>query len=160
MDSKFIYLVQHGEAIDKETNSSRPLTEKGIETVQTMGKFLQEHNCKVDVIWHSPKLRARETAEILSSCLGIEASSINEYKELEPNEPIKKTIKLIQKSLEQSIMLVGHLPHLSRLAGLLLCENENKEIIAFQKGGVVCLESQEPGVSVVHWILVPSLFVY
>jgi len=159
MNSKYIYLVQHGEAVDKEKNPSRPLTEKGRETVQEMGKFLQKHNCKVDAIWHSPKLRSRETAEILSSCLGSEASSMCEYKELEPDEPVKKVAKLIRKALEQQIMLVGHLPHLSRLVGLLLCEDENQEIIAFQKGGVVCLEFQEPGVCVVHWILVPSLIV-
>jgi len=159
MDSKFIYLVQHGEAVDKETNPSRPLTEKGKETVQEMGMFIQKHNCKVDAIWHSPKLRARETAEILSSCLGIEASLMSEHKELEPNEPVKKTLKLIRKTSERSLMLVGHLPHLSRLAGLLLCEDENKEIIVFQKGGVVCLEFQEIGVCVIHWVLVPSLIV-
>ena len=159
MDSKFIYLIQHGEAVDKETNPTRPLTEKGRETVQEMGKFLQKHNCKVDTIWHSPKLRARETAEIISSCLGIEASSMCEYKELEPNEPVKKTVKLIRKAQEQHLMLVGHLPHLSQLAGLLLCEDENKEIIAFQKGGIVCLEFQEVGVCVIHWVVVPSLLV-
>ncbi len=53
-------------------------------------------------------------------------------------------------------MLVGHLPHLSRLAALLLAESPEPEIVAFRNAGVVCLERQE-GRFAVRWILTPEL---
>ncbi len=55
-------------------------------------------------------------------------------------------------------MLVGHLPHLSRLAALLLAEGPEREIIAFRNAGVVCLERQESRFAV-RWILTPELVV-
>lgn len=159
MKEKTIFLVQHGEAVDKKVNVERPLTDLGRKTISQMGNFLCSKNIKVDGIWHSPKLRAKETAEILATCLQLE-KLLYEYKELEPEEPVKKIIKLIQQSKEQNIMLVGHLPHLSQLAGLLLTGDEKKEFIAFEKGGIVCLNYQDIGVSVVRWFLVPSLLIH
>ncbi|MGC8846935.1 MAG: phosphohistidine phosphatase SixA, partial [Candidatus Hydrogenedens sp.] len=123
MKEKVIFLVQHGEAVDKKVNVERPLTDLGRKTIFQMGSFLVSRNIKIDAIWHSPKLRARETAEILASCLKLE-KLLYSYKELEPEEPVKKTVRLIQQVEEQSIMLVGHLPHLSQLAGLLLTGDE------------------------------------
>ncbi len=154
-----IFLVQHGEAVDKKVNIERPLTDLGRKTISQMGNFLFSQNIIVDVIWHSPKLRAKETAEILASCLQLE-KLLSEYKELEPEEPIKKTVRLIQQAEEQNIMLVGHLPHLSQLAGFLLTGDEKKEVIAFEKGCVVCLNYQDIGITVVRWFLVPSLLMH
>lgn len=156
MKDKTIFLVQHGEAIDKKENPLRPLTDMGRETISRMGNFLSSRSYKIDVIWHSPKLRARETAEILHSCLKLK-NSLYEYKELEPEEPVRKTVKLLQNSEEQNIMLVGHLPHLSNLAGLLLTGDEKQEIIAFEKGCILCLNYQDVGICVVRWLLIPSL---
>lgn len=158
MEEKTLFLVQHGEAVDKKDNPLRPLTKRGRETTYQMGNFLFQRNSKVDVIWHSPKLRAKETAEILHSCLNLEKPLI-EYKELEPEEPAKKTARLLQNTEEQNIMLVGHLPHLSLLAGLLLTGNEKQEVIAFEKGSILCLNYQDIGTCVVRWFLIPSLII-
>jgi phosphohistidine phosphatase len=53
-------------------------------------------------------------------------------------------------------MLVGHLPHLSRLAALLLAGDPERETVAFRNAGVVCLEGQG-GRFAVRWILTPEL---
>ena len=45
----------------------------------------------------------------------------------------------------EDTMLVGHLPHLSRLAGLLLTGDANETIVYFQPGTVLCLERSENG---------------
>jgi phosphohistidine phosphatase len=44
------------------------------------------------------------------------------------------------------MMLVGHLPHLARLAGLLLAGDPDRPVIAFGQGGLVGLERGPVGV--------------
>ena len=156
MKNQFIFLVQHGEAVGKEINPERPLSDKGRENVKKVGHFLYNYGCHVDSIWHSPKLRARETAKILGECLK-KSECLYEFKELEPEKSPKKIMKYIQKEAKQNIMIVGHLPHLSHLTGLLLCGDENKEIIAFEKGGVICIETNSGNFNVLRWIIVPTM---
>jgi phosphohistidine phosphatase len=42
-------------------------------------------------------------------------------------------------------MLVGHLPYLARLAGLLLTGDPDRQLIGFQQGGLVALEPTDTG---------------
>lgn len=53
-------------------------------------------------------------------------------------------------------MLVGHMPFLARLAGLLVAGNPETEVVRFQNGGIVCLEG-EGGRWRVRWAVVPDL---
>ncbi|MGH2376556.1 MAG: hypothetical protein ACRDIC_24240 [bacterium] len=54
-------------------------------------------------------------------------------------------------------MLVGHLPHLGRLASLLLVGTAERAVIRFQMGGVVCLARDDSGAWALEWMLVPEL---
>ena len=54
------------------------------------------------------------------------------------------------------LMLVGHLPHMGRLASLLLAADPGKEIIAFRMGGIVCLSREEGGWRL-RWMLTPEV---
>lgn len=71
------FLVRHGEAEQNVENimSSYPeqemfhLTKKGRLQVKTTAKFLA--SMRIDVIFSSPLLRTRETAQIISQTLGI-----------------------------------------------------------------------------------------
>ncbi len=53
-------------------------------------------------------------------------------------------------------MLVGHLPHLRRLASLLLVGDPEREIIRFRNGAIVCLV-QGDGHWLLQWVLTPEL---
>jgi phosphohistidine phosphatase len=53
------------------------------------------------------------------------------------------------ESAEEPIMLVGHLPHMARLASLLLSGNPNRETVRFRNAAIVCLEKVEDA-----WVLV------
>ena len=57
------------------------------------------------------------------------------------------------------IMLVGHLPHMGRLASLLLCGDAEKNMISFQMAGVVCLKGDETGRWLIGWMLTPEMVV-
>jgi phosphohistidine phosphatase len=53
-------------------------------------------------------------------------------------------------------MLVGHLPFLDRLAGLLVTGDADRSVVRFQKGGIVCLVRQDEK-WVVGWMATPDL---
>ncbi len=146
-----VYLVQHGEAKSKEEDPERPLSEKGKADVEKMAKHLSSIGLEIHGILRSPKLRAEQTADILASRLGISAK---EEDGLTPMDD-PKIIQKLMESEERNLILVGHLPHLSRLASLLLTGKPEPETIAFKMGGVVCLKKDEKWK--VGWMLTPEL---
>jgi phosphohistidine phosphatase len=54
------------------------------------------------------------------------------------------------------VMLVGHLPFLARLAGLLLTGDPERMVIQFRNSAIVCLAREEDG-WLVAWILTPEM---
>jgi phosphohistidine phosphatase len=153
-----IYLVQHAEPKLKKEDPDRPLTKKGWSDISKMASFLAEAECiKVTSILHSGKTRARQTAGALADKLYPKAG-IKITDGLKPMDDPAIWVKRLEES-EEAIMLVGHLPHLSKLASLLLYQDENKGGVDFQMGGVVCLEKDESGIWSVSWAVVPQLLV-
>lgn len=59
--------------------------------------------------------------------------------------------------MDEDVMVVGHLPHLSKLSGSLLCEDEDKEVVAFRMGAIVCLERNRDGRWSVQWMITPEI---
>ena len=60
-------------------------------------------------------------------------------------------------SLDENILLVGHLPHLGKLAALLMSGDKEKSVVNFQMGGAVRLQRMAPGQWAVDWMLVPEI---
>ena len=56
----------------------------------------------------------------------------------------------------EPLMLVGHLPHLSRLASALLVGDAGKEIVHFGNASLACLDRTDVGWRV-EWVLTPVL---
>jgi phosphohistidine phosphatase len=149
-----IYMVQHGEAKPETEDPERPLTEKGEETVGSMAGYLAAVGVEVTQVLHSGRLRAKQTAELLARYL-TPAQGIREEKGLGPLDDPHEVIQLIRQA-GRPLMIVGHLPHLSRLASLVILGNIENEIIGFVKGGVVCL-SESDNKWLIDWVLVPEL---
>jgi hypothetical protein len=49
------------------------------------------------------------------------------------------------------------MPHLRKLASLLLCGDRDTKIIDFQNSGVVHLRRSDKGVWTVRWIITPEI---
>jgi len=130
-----VYLVQHGKAKSEEEDPEKPLTEEGIKETEALAKSLKR-KIKVSKIYCSKKLRATQTAEIFAKTLGVKAESLDW---LAPNDPIDKALGL----LKDGVMIVGHLPYLSKLASKLLVHDETRDIVKFSHSGVLCLEKEE-----------------
>jgi len=109
---------------------------------------------KVDQIRHSGKLRAEQTASIFAKRLDPPKGVIA-VKGLNPKDDVTQVAASLQGD-QESIMLVGHLPHLSRLVSLLATGKSEREIVRFRNAGIVCL-TQQDGKWAIDWVMEPEL---
>lgn len=151
-ESMKLYLVQHGDAVSAEVDSSRPLSAKGQSDVKKVAEFLRSFDLGITSIRHSTKTRAHQTAEILSSILNPKDGLIPS-EGLAPNDPIEPLQEEIKK-MESNLMIVGHLPFLSKLVSYLLV-GDFKELVTFRQGGIICLNSQDEWR--IEWMIIPEL---
>jgi phosphohistidine phosphatase len=149
-----LYLVQHGEAKPESEDPERPLTERGTETVQRMASWAAQVGLKLAQIRQSGKRRAEQTAALLGERLDS-TNGVIAVEGLKPNDDVLPVMDSLQGEHEP-VMLVGHLPFLSRLASLLMVSNTQSVIIRFQQAGIVCL-SQVDGKWAVNWVMPPDL---
>jgi len=150
-----LYLVQHGQAVPKEVDPDRPLSDQGWEDIQKTAAFASRAGVSVDTVWHSGKTRARQTAQALAEALESRRGP-EQAEGLKPlDDPSIWTKKL--SDLQEDTVLVGHLPHLSRLASLLLTGESEAEIVAFQMTGIVCLGRADRGSWSLRWMVIPRV---
>jgi phosphohistidine phosphatase len=150
----FVYLVQHADAKKEEVDPSRPLSEKGLQDIKKVASYVSQLNIKVYKIFHSGKLRAKQTAEVLSENLKP-TKGITEVGGLAPLDDAEIWEERL-KGMTDDIILVGHLPHLNRLASLLLCGNADKNAVSFKMAGIVCIKRNDIGEWSLQSILTPE----
>ncbi len=144
-----VYLVRHGEAKSEKEDPERGLTDMGKDGVRSVGGLLAEKGVEVCCIFHSPKKRARETAEILSDFVGTEGG-IREVDGLKPSDdPEVWKERLIERG--KDAMLVGHMPFMGTLASMLTGGRD----VFFDTAGVMCLRYDAKGFKV-EWSVSPS----
>ena len=136
MAARRVYLAQHGMAVDKAVDPERPLSEQGIAQTQAIAEQLQRANIKVTRIFHSGKLRARQTAEIFASILTVDKLGSTEG--FSPNDDVSQTPS--QLTFDDALY-IGHLPHLDKLVSLLVSGDEASGVLMFQNSAIVCLEN-------------------
>src|SRR5580704_14075458 len=134
----FLYLVRHAQAANADEDAMRPLSERGCEEIGRLAKFLQTNRpIQAEEIWHSPLARARQTARLLATGLGMRAP-LSGVTGLEPDRNPGLIAARLQ-SCDHSVMIVGHEPNLSVLASLLVAEAP-KPIFAFRTSSLLALE--------------------
>ena len=149
-----VYLVQHGQAASEARDPARPLTEGGREEVGRMARYAARLGLGPAEIWHSEKLRALQTAEIFAEHL-VPSPIFREQRGMSPGDDPVLVLPRLEAAADP-VMLVGHLPHLSRLASLLLVGDSSRGIIQFRNAGIVCLARGEGGWRL-DWALPPDL---
>lgn len=150
-----VYLVQHGTPVPKEKNPERPLSERGRYDVERAAAFLQKAGVRVGAVYHSGKTRAEQTAEILAQRLCAVGNAF-QRKGLAPLDDVEDIAQYIAE-LDDDLMIVGHLPHLSRLVSRLVLGDSTGNVAGFQQGGVCCLSRHDEGGWYVAWMIVPEI---
>ncbi len=112
----------------------------------------------VDLIVCSPKVRARQTAEIISEEVGYPKNEIKITEMLQPTSNPKDTISFLNDLTDlKRVLLAGHLPLLGNLASEILIKSSD---ISFQfETGAVCLIEVEKPISYAGdfcWFLTPE----
>ena len=137
-----LYLVQHGQAKTEGEDPERPLTDRGVDDASGVARrAVDDLGVRPARLLHSGKTRARQTADIWGGLLG---AAVEEVDALAPNDD--PTTWQAQVAAEaDDLLLVGHLPHLARLAGLLLTGRADTPVVRFRQGGLVGLERTDGG---------------
>jgi phosphohistidine phosphatase len=131
-----LFLVHHGEAVGPEVDSQRPLSAEGRAAVERAAAEAARRGARPALVWHSGKLRARQTAE----CFWRACNALAEFsatRDLQPGDPPMWLADRLRGET-RDILVVGHFPHLPRLLSLLTNAPE-EGAIDFPKHGVVAL---------------------
>jgi phosphohistidine phosphatase len=139
-----VFLVRHGEATSTTDNSERPLTITGRQHAECVASWLDECGHEVEEILHSEKLRARQTAKIFGNRLGVHAARVHQSAGLKPHDDPSSVAQTLEVD-RRSVMLVGHLPFLNRLASTLLVGEPDRLNTRFTEAGVVVLRKVSGG---------------
>jgi phosphohistidine phosphatase len=150
-----LYLVQHGEAKAREQDPNRPLSDKGARDVRKAADFIKPLGLEVRAVWHSGKTRARQTADILASAVSAE-EGVLQRDGLAPMDDVEPVARDVGSS-KGDLMIVGHLPFLGKLASRLLTADEQAGAVAFQMGGIVCVERTTEHTWRLRWMVTPEL---
>lgn len=151
-----VYLVQHAKALSEEEDESRPLSKAGQEDIARIAEYAgQQLNLSIDQILHSGKTRAKQTAEILAEQLNP-SEGVTQGDSLSPLDDVTKWGEHIQET-DRVLMLVGHLPHLGRLASFLITGDKDAEVISVRNAALNCLERNIDESWVVRFIISPNM---
>ena len=146
-----VYFVQHGRALTKDIDKTRPLSDIGADEVRRVAATLKRHNIKINKIAHSGKLRALQTAAIFAQLLDVEI--VSEIKGMSPNDSPQE---FMQQITEDALMYIGHLPHIQHVVSNLVTDVQNNNVVKFQNSAVACIEINEDE-SHINWFITPEL---
>ena len=135
-----VYLVHHGDAVGPDVDPRRPLSPRGQAHVERLAGEAAARGTKPVVVWHSGKLRAKQTAEAFwRACNPL--AELSATRDLQPDDPPAWIADRFHGE-SRDILIAGHFPHLPRLLMLLTGTGDER---AFPPHGVVALRSEDEG---------------
>ena len=150
-----LFLIRHAIAEPRSLtlpDAERPLTRQGRERFAQAVAGMQRLGIRLRQVYHSPWLRAAETAALLAPVL---------QGDLLPTQALARPPEadILHEIEETSTALVGHEPWMSELlAWLITGSPASGAMFAFKKGGVAWLEGQlRPGGMVLRAYLPPKV---
>ncbi len=156
-----IYLLRHGIAEPADSagtiDEERELTEEGIFKMNKGARGLAEIVDHFDLVVTSPLKRAVQTSEIVAKEMGLD-NRVLVSDLLLPSKKSDDVLDFLEDNADKPrILLIGHEPLLSKLAGV-LC-GTNKQIVEIKKGGLCRVDVSDPALSkagLLVWNLSPK----
>ncbi len=164
-----LWLIRHTDAVSEEENPRRPLSAKGRTAARELGRFFRRNGALADatICWHSPLVRAQETAELVLREAGVNVSREEKAGLLPEDDPAEMAAQIEKvRDADAGVILVGHEPHLSALGTLLVGGEPAAAQFKLRKGTVLALAPTEEAPLklgarrrwVVQWQLAPELW--
>jgi len=132
-----LFLVHHADALPPDVDHLRPLSSAGLAQADRVAAALKARGAMPSVVWHSGKLRARQTAEACWRVLNPLATFVA-VRGLRPEDDPAVFLDTLRGE-EGDVLAAGHLPHLPRLLHALTGTSD------FPQHGAVAIERTETG---------------
>jgi len=141
-----LYLIRHGDYASSDI--TKPLNQKGEADIERMARYLKTREFSLDEIWHSSKLRAAESAQIIAKVFNCTHVKEKEY--LSPNQSPQQTIDDL-KEVNHDVVIVSHLPFIPHLLAKLFPEKMSTSFLLPTASVVVieCVNGQWEFVEVI-----------
>jgi phosphohistidine phosphatase len=128
-----LVLVHHADAVVESVDATRPLSQLGRRQAASVAGRVAARGVKPVAVWHSGKLRARETAELYWRAVNP-AATFTAKKGLQPDDDPELMADLLGAETED-LMIVSHYPILPGLLRELVGADA-----AFPQHGAIALE--------------------
>lgn len=133
--------MRHGEAYSSEEDPQRGLNERGCSNIEKIAELLKSKNVSIDMIYHSDKLRAIQTAKIIAEKLSI-VDKMKQHPFLDPECNVNQLSALFEQ-MEENTIFVGHMPNLEILMSYLLNSGTGNPDFFFLPGSIACLKYED-----------------
>lgn len=149
----YICIIRHGEANSSIIDRKQGLSHVGMEQARKIGKFIGSKQPNLREIWHSPKLRAKETAVIIRERLG-KSLPLVENSGLLPHGDVMSIASELEV-LKRNIIIVSHLPFVAELAEYILKSSFQGFVKGFPPCGAVLIDLSSPESPGLVWFTEP-----
>jgi phosphohistidine phosphatase len=136
----YLYVLQHGEAVPKEIQPDRPLSEQGIRDIRILAMHMKNMGVQLGNVFHSGKLRAQQSARLIADTISPGTRPV-QTEGLNPNDDPMVIVEDIEQ-IDANILIVSHMPFVSRLCSTLLTGDTDAEF-ASMPGTLFCLEKED-----------------
>jgi phosphohistidine phosphatase len=150
-----LYVIRHAIAAEpspERPDAARPLTPEGRERFARAVRGARRLGWRLDRLYHSPLVRAVQTAVLLRPLLKGPATALPDLARA-PDEEMLAHLE------GERVALVGHEPHLGALVAWLVTGDAARgERFRFKKGGFAVLEGEpRPGAMTLRELVAPGL---
>jgi len=135
-----VYLLHHADAVGPQVDPQRPLSADGLQHAGRLAEQARVRGCTPAAIWHSGKLRARQTAESFWRVCAPFAE-FKMVRGLLPDDPPEIIANAILRET-RDLLLAGHMPNIAAVL-----RRFGGDAAAFPMHGLVALETGDSGVS-------------
>ena len=141
-------LIRHGSAADSSTDETRALTKGGMQEAERLGLLMPMVAPPIEMIIHSPLLRALQTADIIRAA-SLSKAVLKEEKGITPNSDTDGFALILEGLKYKHVAVVSHLPFLPKLVCQLLNISPVQLQLGYPPASCTILESS----STIGWML-------
>jgi phosphohistidine phosphatase len=135
-----LYILQHGEAVPKQVDPGRPLSDNGVRDIRMLAMHMKKMDVRLENVLHSGKLRAEQSARLITEVLSPEIEMM-QADGLNPGDDPSEVLKVIEH-MTGNILVASHMPLVSRLCSMLLTGSADTEFASLP-GTLFCLEKNQ-----------------
>lgn len=158
-----LYLARHAEAVpvggSVQRDVDRPLSLRGEEDAQLMGKALAHLEGGVDLILTSPLVRAVRTGELFRQSIGSHVLA-RPSDNLAPGFRYKALVEeLSRERSARAVLAIGHQPDLSNFISFLITDSTHAAVaMAACAVARITFESEDlRAAATLRWLLTPEI---